>query len=165
MVDRDPPFTIRCSCGEITFKGFGQPVDVSTCHCKTCRAIPSQPLYRTFAKFDWNQIELDKAMADRVDVRQTSEIAQRAFCKRCDDVIYMTHDFLPKLVGFPVEIIWGHGMNLETTRHIFVEDADPNFQAIVNDDKPRYARFPDHLAPKVCDVRSCLQVTNVILQK
>lgn len=103
-----------------------------------------------FAKFKREQIELDEDVKGRLDVRQTSKIAQRAFCRDCDDVIYMTHVFLPDMIGFPVEIIHGEGLKLETTRHIFMEDADEAFDRD-GDDKPKYDRFPAKLGPEVSE--------------
>lgn len=66
-----------CLCGAVTFEAEGVDPHYHACHCGMCRRWASGPLFAVATK------RVSFAGADNIARYDSSEWAERGFCKRC----------------------------------------------------------------------------------
>lgn len=74
--------TGTCLCGAVRYTARLENRNVSACHCGMCRQWSGGPLFAIFS----GTIEI--ADKSNLGVYQSSEWAERAFCKKCGTPLY-----------------------------------------------------------------------------
>lgn len=72
-------WTGGCLCGAITYRAWGELLDVASCHCVNCRRM-SGAVYATFVVFSLDHFEWTKG--DITTYAATPDY-QRGFCREC----------------------------------------------------------------------------------
>ena len=74
--------TGQCLCGAVKFRATPKTADVGVCHCSMCRRISAGPFFA---------IDCGDALVfeneDKLGVYNSSEWAERGFCKDCGSTI------------------------------------------------------------------------------
>ena len=78
----------KCSCGLINFK-IRKPKEIALCHCNICKTVNNRKTPTPFAKFNINKFNITKF---NIEIKTTSCLAKRGFCKECRDPIYMIYN-------------------------------------------------------------------------
>lgn len=83
-ITMDKPATVtgRCICGAVIFAGTAVSGDVTVCHCDTCRGWSSGPY------FSITLSDLRFQGTDSIAKVQSSDWAERAFCRECGSSLY-----------------------------------------------------------------------------
>ena len=76
--------TGQCMCGAIKFTAKDTPDTFSTCYCETCQRWSGGPMRGITVKTE----NLDLSGQEHLGVIQTSDFAERAFCKKCGSGIW-----------------------------------------------------------------------------
>jgi len=76
--------TGHCLCGAVSFRAMEMGKHFSTCHCKSCQRWVGSALKGISVKPDNLTIE----GRENIGVYQSSEFAERAFCKKCGSAIW-----------------------------------------------------------------------------
>lgn len=79
--------TIRsggCLCGAVRFDARNVPDTFGICHCPSCRRWTGSALFEVSIKSD----DITWTGAEHIATRQTSDWAERAWCRECGTVLY-----------------------------------------------------------------------------
>ncbi len=79
--------TIRsggCLCGAVRFDARNVPDTFGICHCPSCRRWTGSALFEVSIKSD----DITWTGAEHIAMRQTSDWAERAWCRECGTVLY-----------------------------------------------------------------------------
>ena len=68
-----------CMCGAVRFEAVGEPIDVTHCHCNSCRRHTGAPLV-TLVSFEAGQVRFTKGERK---IYNSSPGVGRAFCGDC----------------------------------------------------------------------------------
>ena len=112
----------QCLCGRVRVQAQRQAPSVGVCHCAACRTWGGGPF---FALEDAQEVRFEGE--EHITAYDSSEWAQRAFCKHCGTHLY----FRVKQTGhyvLPVGLLQG-GADWRLDAQIFV-DAKPDFYSL-----------------------------------
>lgn len=119
------PRNARCLCGAVELSISAVNTQVGACHCETCRRWGGGPY---FALDCGTEVTIHGE--DAVSVFDSSEWAERGFCKQCGSHLFY------RLKGSGQTMVAAgllhHQENLELTREVFV-DKRPSFYEFSND--------------------------------
>ena len=87
MSDNASPVTGGCLCEAIRYESSEEPYAVAYCHCNACKKALGSVL-GVAAFFRGGAFRFTKG---KPKVRQSSEVAERAFCGECGTPIYMRY--------------------------------------------------------------------------
>ena len=87
MSDNAAQVTGGCLCGAIRYESSEEPFAVAYCHCDACKKALGSVL-GVFAFFRAATFRFTKGSPK---VRQSSDVAERAFCGECGTPIYMRY--------------------------------------------------------------------------
>ncbi len=73
----------KCNCGAVAFKATPKNGDVGVCHCSKCRRMAAGPF---FALDCGDTVKFESE--ESVGVYNSSEWAERGFCKQCGSVLF-----------------------------------------------------------------------------
>ncbi len=74
--------TGKCLCGAVRYTAKLENRNVSACHCGMCRQWSGGPLFAIFSS------TMDIADKSSLGIYQSSDWAERAFCKQCGTPLY-----------------------------------------------------------------------------
>ena len=114
----------HCICGAIRFEAPQAGSAVGACHCETCRRWSGGPFVEIMAG-----TEVDFSGADNISVYQSSDWAERAFCRHCGTHLYYRLKENGQYI-MPVGLFDDDaGLTFET--EVFV-DEQPHYYAFAN---------------------------------
>jgi len=87
MADQPEPVTGGCLCGAIRFESSDEPYMVGYCHCDMCKKALGSAV-GMFASFRASAFKFTRGTPK---IRQSSEVAERAFCPDCGTPLYMRY--------------------------------------------------------------------------
>jgi hypothetical protein len=111
----------RCLCGAVRFIARGEPVEVSWCHCQSCRRHTGAPAsaFVAFRRDAYAVIE------GEITKFNSSPGRLRGFCARCGSTMTCEGESLPEIqfhIGtFTIE----DASRLEPTKQFFAEERLP----------------------------------------
>lgn len=88
------PLTGGCLCAAIRYRATAAPLDVTHCHCVTCRRASGAPLV-TWATFAVSRIEWTQGVPHE---RRSSATAVRGFCADCGTALSFREDARPRSI-------------------------------------------------------------------
>ena|SRR5437868_7102267 len=124
------PTTGRCLCGDIRYEFYGEPIEVSHCHCQSCRRHTSNPI-STFIAIDKNLFRYSNGTPVSYE---SSPSVQRTHCGRCGSPISYENRYEFALYVCTLDDPTG----VEPTFHTWTDYQMPWLE--MADDLPRYAR-------------------------
>jgi len=87
MANASAPVTGGCLCGAIRYESSEEPYAVAYCHCDACK----KSLGGVFGVSAFFRGPAFRFSQGRPKVRQSSEVAERAFCGECGTPLYMRY--------------------------------------------------------------------------
>ncbi|WP_083957747.1 GFA family protein [Tateyamaria omphalii] len=73
-----------CLCGAVRFVARNVPSTFGICHCEACRRWTGSALFEVSVKTD----DLNWTGTEHIATRQTSDWAERAWCRECGTALY-----------------------------------------------------------------------------
>ncbi len=131
--------TGACLCGAVTIKAAQFPLQVGACHCTTCRNWGGGPL---LAAACGAEVTIDGS--DNISVFNSSEWAERGFCKVCGTHLFYRikenqHYHLP--VGFFPEVAF------TLANEVFIDEKPEGYTFANKTDKMTGAQLFAMFAP------------------
>ena len=138
--------TGRCLCGEVTFEARNPPETFSVCHCRMCRHWTGSALFGLTFEME----DVTWSGAEHIAVFQSSEWAQRGWCRDCGSHLYFRFTAVEQFAG-KIELPLGllddpSGFRLRS--EIFTDEA-PDSYALADQGHIRRTRADVHKAVPV----------------
>ncbi len=106
--------TGHCLCGAVTFTVSGESLNVSLCHCPSCKRAAGAPMV-AWAMFERGAVDFTGAP---LAAYASSEGVRRGFCGRCGTAVSYEADFMAGLIDLTVAS-FDDPAALPPTMHIF----------------------------------------------
>ncbi|RHZ53826.1 GFA family protein [Aspergillus thermomutatus] len=131
--------TGSCACHHITYKANQPPLNVTNCHCTTCRKQSGAP-YQSWATFAPGSLTWDKNKSP--SFRRSSDFATRGFCPKCGSSVSMKYDYESEHQSVPAGTIDNaHQAKIpRPSCHLFVQEKAAWFD-LPEDGAERWDRF------------------------
>jgi hypothetical protein len=130
-----------CMCGNVTYISTALPLDMTNCHCQTCRRLSGAP-FTTFAGFPTTAITW--IGEDRIKKAKYSEIAERGHCSECGSPLYMQYQCSKETISITAGSIDEKSVKGKLPKpdhHIFVEDGEKAGWYDIEDKLPKSFKF------------------------
>ena len=128
----DREYTGGCACGAVRFRSRNKPGPVVACHCSQCRRQTG--LYLTSADVPLDGLVIDGR--ETLHWYQSSEAAERGFCRNCGSLLFWKHNELAEVSVMAGSFDSPTGLRGES--HIFVADKGDYYS--IDDGLPQFAR-------------------------
>lgn len=147
----------KCYCGQVKYTAATLPIDVTNCHCRTCRKLSGGP-FIAFAEFKTKDVRFydngedvdltntSQGDAGALHVFSFSDQAIRAACRQCHAPLLMLYHNSPEIVSLTVGTIDESDLSAEAleklkpSHHIFVGEKAPWYDT-AKDGLPCYDGF------------------------
>lgn len=136
-----PLVTGSCRCGAIKYSSTHLALELTNCHCVTCRKLSGGP-YLTFGAFPVSSLTFD-SKPTALKTTEYSDIATRTHCRECGSPISMQYKRQPEriwLTAGTFDEIRGDMGKVE--QHIFLREKAPWFE-VPEDGILRFKGFPE----------------------
>ena len=120
-----------CNCGAVRFTARGRLRDIIFCHCGQCRRQGGH----FYAATNVADRDLEVTGEDNLTWYQSSDVAQRGFCRHCGSALFWKEDDaddISVLAG-----AFDQPSSLMMGCHIFCDDK-ADFYDLPDDGRPRY---------------------------
>ena len=91
----------RCSCGQLALTVTGEPVRVSTCHCRACQRRTGSA-FGVQARFDRDQVAVAGRSKMYLRTADSGNPVSFHFCPDCGSTVFYSLDQLPDVIAIPV---------------------------------------------------------------
>jgi len=132
-MSKDAVYEGGCLCGDIRFRGSGDPFWVGHCHCERCQKA-SGAAFLTYIGFRPDSLAWTKGFPK---LYESSPGIQRGFCPTCGSTLCFQRPDKGEISVFAG--VLDRPKDIEPTFHLFCENEAPWLK--MRDDLPRFPRF------------------------
>jgi hypothetical protein len=140
-IDAEPTFTGGCRCGNVRYRCYESPTDVTFCYCRACQQLSGSG-YLPFV--DVSTAALEFTAATSLSPLKLSDAAERSFCTSCGSPISMVYTSERDKTGLVMGSIHPKSLKLELKprKHIFLKEKAP-WVTVPDDGLPRFEGSSD----------------------